>query len=693
MRRGAERPLAQRRLAWARLVLLAGFALLAARAAHLSVFDDRGERLGERQTRTVLALAPERGAILDRAGVELALSVDAPSIYATPRALEDPGVVAGALARALGRSAADLEERLRSRSSFVFLARWASPEAAARVAELSLSGVGIVHEPRRVYPTGELAAQLVGFANIDGKGVRGLEQAEDDWLAGAQRRLPAERDGSGDLLVDRGDEDWGTSGGDVALTLDAAMQSDAVIALRGALERTGARGGAVLTLDPLTGDVLALAEAPEFDPNRFRETPYAATRARSFLDAAEPGSTLKAFLVAAALESRTVAPGDGIDCENGSYQVPGKLIRDHHPYGVLTPADILRVSSNIGSVKLAYALGPDAHVQMLRRFGFGRSTGSGFPEESAGLLRDQRRARPVDHATLAFGQGLSVTPMQLAAATAALANEGMWMRPRLVEARRHAGGPWETTRPEGVRRVVTAETARTVLAMMETVTGPEGTGRRAALEGLRVAGKTGTAQKYDAELGAYSEDRFVAWFIGVVPADAPRLVVVSALDEPRRPHHTGGGAAAPLFAQVASAQLARLGILTEPARTPPPRRPETQPEVRVAQNAAMPEPPAVSAPPPAPDADAPEIAALAVAEVAAPVAPEVVALARLEDRVLLPDLTGLTVAEVKAVTAQARVSVEVSGSGRAVTQEPPPGSIVAPDSAIHVRFEPGTGPI
>lgn len=683
MRRGAQRSLAPRRLAIARVALLAGFALLAARAAHLSLVDERGLILGERQTRTVLALAAQRGTILDRAGNELALSVDAPSIYATPGALEDTEAAIRLLARALDRSRADVAKRLHGRSSFVFLARWVSPEAAARVAALELPGVGIVLEPRRVYPTKELAAQLVGFANIDGHGVRGLEQAEDAWLRGAQRRLPAERDGSGDLLVDRGGEDWGTSGGDVALSLDAAMQADAVLGLRSAIERTGALGGVVVTMDPRTGDVLALAEAPDFDPNRFRETPYFETRARSFLDAAEPGSTLKAFLMAAALENQTISPGDGIDCENGSFQIPGKVIRDHHPYGVLSPSDILRVSSNIGSVKLAYALGPDAHVQMLRRFGFGESTGSGFPEESTGLLREQRRARPVDQATLAFGQGVSVTPIQLAAATAALANGGTWVRPRLVTARRQAEGGWQPTRPAGSRRVISPETARTVLAMLETVTGPDGTGRLAALSGVRVAGKTGTAQKFDTAAGSYSEDRFVAWFIGIAPADDPKLVVVAALDEPKRPTHTGGGAAAPLFAEVAAAQLARLGIVTEPQKAPRPAvrepaptpraRPPVQakpvPEVRTAESAPRPaaEPPAVSAAP--------------------------LEITRLADRVLLPDLTGLTVAEVQAVTARARVAVEISGAGRVVAQEPPPGSIVAANSAIHVRLEPGAGSI
>jgi len=669
MRSADARAQVRRRLAIARAVFLLAFVGLAARAAHLSVLDDRGVRLGERQRHTVLSLAPERGAILDRSGHELALSIGSPSVYAVPASLESPERAAVELARALGRKPDEIRSRLQGRSSFVFLARWVSPRQAEGIEALGLRGVGVIEEPRRTYPYKELAAQLVGFANIDGRGVRGIEQAEDEWLRGSPRRLPVERDGFGNLLVAGGDEDWSTAGGDVALTLDAAMQADAMLALREAVAASGAKGGVVVTLEPRTGDLLALAELPGFDPNRFRELRYAATRSRVFLDAMEPGSTLKAFLVAAALESEAVRPEDRFDCEEGTFRVPGKTIHDAHPHGQLSLSEILRVSSNIGAVKLAFALGAPTHVEMLHRFGFGESTGSGFPDESAGLLRTPDPARPIDHATLAFGQGLSVTPIQLAAATAALANGGEWVRPRLVRARRSPGGAWQPTRPEPLRRVVSQRTARTVLAMLETVVGPQGTGRRAALDGVAVAGKTGTAQKFDAAEGRYSDHRFVAWFVGVVPADAPRLAVVVALDEPRRPAHTGGASAAPLFARVAAAQLARLGILTEPA----PASRWVEPSVTTAGTAdAQPSPaPAAKVRPKAP----PEIT-------------------RLADRVLLPDLRGLSVAEVKAISKRAQLDVAISGSGRAVAQDPPPGTIVASRGArIQVRFEPEMDPI
>lgn len=655
----------RRRLSLAQALLLLAFAGLAARAAHLSLLDERGYRLGERQSNTQLSLAPERGAILDRGGHELALSVAAPSVYAVPEELEDPSHAAAALEHALGLRRGSVSQRLEGRRRFAFVARWVSPERAERVRGLGLRGVGVVDEPHRVYPYKAVGGALVGFANIDGRGVRGIEQQEEDWLRGSPRRLPVERDGSGQLLVDSGDEQWATAGGDVALTLDVALQSDARRALGEAVERTGARGGVVIALDPATGDVLTLAEWPGFDPNRFRHLRYAETRSRAFLDAAEPGSTFKAFLVAAALESQSLRPSDLIDCENGSFALPGKTITDHVAHGQLHPDEILRVSSNVGAVKIAFRLGVEAHVSMLRRFGFGSRTGSGFPDESSGVLRTPPASRPVDQATLAFGQGLAVTPIQLAAATAALGNGGVLMRPRLVAARRPPGGAWQSLAPETVRRVVSERTARTLLGMLEGVTSSAGTGRRAGLRDVRVAGKTGTAQKFDTSLGRYSDDRFVAWFIGVAPADAPRIAVVVALDEPRRPNHTGGAAAAPLFARVAAAQLARLGIVTEPEPAPPPSSPTT----------------AIAAAKPPPVAPRKETRPV----------PEV---ARLEGRVLLPDLRGLTVAEVKAVSQRAQLVVRITGNGRAVSQSPPPGTVVAASSAtIQVRCEPGVDPI
>jgi cell division protein FtsI (penicillin-binding protein 3) len=574
------------------------------------------------------------------------------------------------------------------------VSRWVTDAQAQQVEELGLEGIGVLYEPRRVYPNRGLASQVVGFANIDGIGVRGLEQQEDKWLQGTPRRLPVERDARGRLLVNAGEERWRTAGGDIALTIDAALQADAEAALRAAIEATGARGGVVISMDPRNGDVLALTEVPTFDPNYFRELDYRATRSRAFLDAADPGSALKIFLMAAALERGAIAPEDRFDCENGAFRVPGSVIHDSHPHGVLTAAEILQVSSNIGAAKIAFALGRKAHFELLRRFGFGKATGVGFPGESAGVLRPWKQWRPLDHATIAFGQGVAVTPIQLAAAAAALANGGEWLRPRLVMARRAARGPWQPTRVEEKRRVVRPETAAAVLAMMEGVVHPEGTALRAALSGVRVAGKTGTAQKFDPRTATYAEDRFAAWFIGVVPADDPKLVIVAGIDEPRRPLHTGGAAAAPLFARVASAQLARFGVFTEPKSgtpryTPPSGTPALVASAADPNAAATPSPVAPRATPTAPvpgvtkkNANATEASIEAAASRAE------MRLVSIGDRTLLPDFRGLTESEVRQITADTTLDVRMTGHGRAVAQEPPAGTILAGNRAlVHIRFE------
>jgi cell division protein FtsI (penicillin-binding protein 3) len=649
--------------------MLLAFAGLAARAAHLSVVDERGADRGDAQSHRLLRLPPQRGTIVDRAGAALAISVDAPSIYAVPSRIDDVDRAAAALAPVLRMKVPMLAARLRRHSSFLFVARWVSPEQAEQVRALALPGLGVLHEPRRVYPYKQLGAQVVGFANIDAVGVRGIEQQEDRWLRGTARRLPAERD-AGRLLISEGEERWSTAGGDVALTIDATLQADAESALRDAVAKTGARGGTVISMDPRTGDLLALAELPSFDPNHFRDLDYDGTRSRAFLDAVEPGSTLKAFLVAAALEHEVITTVDRFDCENGKFEIPGKTIRDLHPHGELTTLEILRVSSNIGATKIALALGPQAHYDMLRRFGFGTSTQSRFPDESVGVLRSWRGWKRVDHATIAFGQGINVTAIQLVTAMATIANGGQRVRPRLVAARRAARQPWKPTHHETVQQVLRPETASAVMAMLETVVGPDGTGRAAALRDVRVAGKTGTAQKLDLETGRYAPNRFRAWFLGIAPADDPRLVILAGLDEPRRPTHTGGAAAAPLFARVAAAELSRFGIFTAPQ----PARPRPVP-TQTAQAVSV---PSVSSAPPPP----PRVASKPAAAAKAPPA-----LARLDDRVLLPDLIGLTVAEVERITSEGALAVEVSGSGRAIEQDPPPGTVLpARDGRVRVRF-------
>ena len=688
--RSAALRAASSRLGVVRAFTLLCFLGLAVRAAHLSLAPLHPE-LGPSQTHTSLRLPPTRGLIVDRRGVELAISADGPSVYAARSEIEDVERSARLLSPVLKLSEARVSDRLRAGGSFVFLARWVSDRQAAEITSLQLPGIGIVREPRRAYPAHSLAAALIGFANIDGHGARGIEEAEDSWLRGKPLRIPVERDARGQMLMHSEDDTSANAGGDIALTLDAALQAEVEAALVRGITRSGAMGGFVTVMDPHTGDLLASAESPSFDPNHFRDVAYPETRSRVFLDALEPGSTLKAFLVAAALETGNLQADSSIDCEGGAFRVPGKTIRDTHPHDLLDLAGILRVSSNIGAVKIAQMLGAERHYQVLQRFGFGNKTGSDFPLESAGLMRNWRRWRALDHATIAFGQGIAVTPIQLATATAALANSGVLLRPRLVAARRRHGGTWQATPIKEAGRPVSPTTARQMLSLLEEVVSFEGTGRLAGLRGVRAAGKTGTAQKLDLETGRYSQDRFIAWFLGVAPAEAPRVVVVVGIDEPERPLHTGGAAAAPVFAQVAAAHLTRLGRATE-AEVPPAR-----PQLHT-QRSELP--------------DAPRQAP-GTRESGDPLSPTlspVTARGRQEDQwaggraidprgtdrqlvvgdddsVFLPDFRGLTLPEVKEIVRESTLRIEIEGRGRAVAQDPHPGTVLAgPGKRVHIRF-------
>ena len=673
------------RLRVAGAVLVMVFVLLGARAVQLAVLDTRGAERGLAQTGTVLRLAPARGQIADRNGTELAVTISVPSVYAVPRSIEDVDAAARALAQILGGRPDHIRARLERTSSFVFVDRWVEQTQAEAVEALGLAGLGIVHEPRRAYPHRGLAAQLLGFANIDGKGVRGVEQQEDGWLRGKTQRIALERDARGRLLAAAGHDPRIAAGGDIVLTLDAALQAEAEDALDDMVAKTGALGGLVVAMDPDSGDLLAVAERPGFDPNNFRKTPYAATRSRIFLDASEPGSSLKPFVVALGLESGAISTDELVFCEEGQFRVPGKTIRDTHEHGWLDPAGVLRVSSNIGAAKIGFALGAEPHHAGLRAFGFGLPTNSGFPDESSGLLRDWRQWRTLDHATISFGQGINVTAIQMTAAVSALANGGILHPPRLVAARRQLGGNWRSHPAKPARRAVRTDVADAVRSMLEgVVAGEDGTGSYAALEGVSVAGKTGTAQKLDAETGAYSSSRYLAWFAGMAPADDPELVVVVMIDEPKGFLHSGGATAAPVFARVAASHLASRGVITKPRKDPHPliladwkkKREQERKRRRIAKAKASADPPArspqVSKPP-------------RLAEPARRVLPRV---GRLGNRVLIPDFRGLTHREVRTVGAGLPIEIELLGAGRAVAQNPAPGTIVAAGGPrVSVRFE------
>lgn len=552
-RRTRRNPATSSRLLVLGCAALASFTALALRAAQLQALD--GARLADlarRQAETTLHLGSLRGEIRARNGTLLAVSASVDSVAASPRQMRDRNTTAQALARALQRPAGAIRSRLDRSSSFVWIKRWATPAEAERLRALDLPGVHLHPERRRFYPNEGLAGAYLGFADRDGRGLAGLELVFDRELRGEAEQLPARRDARGKKLVSVDPTSGRRAGRPVTIALDSSLQHVAERALERAVKRSGARLGTLIALDPQSGEVLVAAEVPRFDPNRFWRADPARFRARGFVDTFEPGSTLKPFTVAIALEHGVVAPDDTFDCGNGVWQVLDRRIHDLSPHGVLGVGDILRLSSNIGAAKIAERLGSARLVEGLARFGFGARTGSGFPGEAAGTLRHLRESQAVERANLAFGQGISVTAVQLASAGAVLANGGWRVVPRL------ARGTATAPRRE---RVISERTARVVMEMMQDAVAL-GTGRAASLPHHTVAGKTGTAQKV--VNGTYSRERTVASFLGVVPALNPRLVVAVVLDEPEE-SPTGGAVAAPVFREVAGFAVEQLALPLEGA--------------------------------------------------------------------------------------------------------------------------------
>lgn len=568
------RNLEPRRALWmkVRIVLLAvvlgcGAAAVVRRAYKLQV-EQGGElrTLAQDQYLRDIRLAPKRGTIFDRGGAPLAVSVDVDSVWANPRELRaqggDPLANALALSRVLpGVDAEALARRMASDRYFVWLQRRITPRQAAAVRALALPGVSMSREARRYYPNRELAAHVLGFADIDGLGIEGLERQYEEQLRGSVSAVPAIRDRRGRVVFsEQLLDDRAAQGDDLVLTIDKEIQLVAEHELALAVRTSEARAGSVVVMDPQTGELLALANYPTFNPNEPASATAMARRNRAVTDRYEPGSTLKTFTVAGAIAAGAVAPEQLIDCEHGALRVAEYTIHDSHPWDILTPGQILARSSNIGTAKIGAALGRPGLFRTLRRFGFGELTGISLPGETAGILRNYRRWYEMDAATIAFGQGISVTTMQLAVAMGAIANGGRLMEPILVRSVRDGRGELvEETLPRVRRQVVPSGTARLIADMLTAVTGPGGTGVEAGIDGYLVAGKTGTAQKADYLAGGYAADQWIASFVGFVPAERPRLVIAVMIDEPAVEHY-GGLVAGPVFRRVGEAALRHLGV-------------------------------------------------------------------------------------------------------------------------------------
>lgn len=570
MSKGTQARPPARRLTALFLVLATGFVSIAVRLTMLQLRDaPQYVAMARDQRVRRVTLPATRGAIYDRDGNELAISLPAKAVYADPSQMADPVATAAALAPALEVPAGDLMERLRAGGSFVYLARRVLPQVAKRVERLELPGIGLLDESRRSYPARTLASQVVGFTGLDGQGLAGLESHYERVLAGRAGEMMVERDPAGRRIPQgSGRVVPPVAGSDLVLTIDRRIQFRAQQALVRAVERNGAKGGTVVILQPATGEVLAMATYPWFDSNDPQGAPVDAIRNRAITDVYEPGSVNKVIVASAALEEGIVDVHKVFDVPD-SLQVGPKLFHDAHPHAPMKMqlADIIAESSNVGAIKVAQLVGKERMQRYLKRFGFGRRTQVGFPGEGEGILPPTDEWWETGIGTIPIGQGIAVTPLQIAAVYATIANAGVWVQPRLVRGVVDAQGRLERTGAPKRRRVVSADTARTITQMLAYAV-ETGTGTEAQIPGYWVAGKTGTARK--PENGTYGT-KYIATFIGFAPAEDPDLVVAAILDEPTTIY--GGVAAAPLFQEVTRFALASRHVPTaSPLPSPPSAR-------------------------------------------------------------------------------------------------------------------------
>jgi len=629
------------------------FVAVAVRAFHLQVLcRDEWVARAERQRQRVVPLAPQRGTIFDSNGEELAVSTEVDSIYIDPKKVSGSGNVAKDLANILTIPVSSVKAKLRSEKSFIWLKRQVSPQESEEVRALGLQGVQFVKEHRRYYPNSEIGAHVIGFTGLDPEGLEGIELEFDATLLGRGGFLVTEKDalgrplGDGDGLVREG-----VRGNDIYLTLDKNLQYVAEKELAAGIAEVKGRGGTVIVMEPWSGRILAMANAPQYNPNAIQNYKPSQWRNRAVCDMYEPGSTLKLFLMAAALEEGVVGTGQKIDCEKGSYKVGGKVVHDHYPYQKLTVAEILKFSSNIGSVKVGSLLGRERYYEYLTSFGFGEQTQVDVPGEAAGLLKNPSQWFDMDLAAISFGQGISVTPIQLVSATSAIANGGLLMSPYVVERIVDENGDVvNERRPRIIQRVISKETARKVREMMVMTTETGGTATLAAVPGYKVGGKTGTAQKVDPVTGGYSADKRVASFVGFAPAENPRLVILVVVDEPEERSY-GGLVAAPIFSRIAAQSLnyykirpqgpEEKGMLNRFADTAPARflRIEETPS-KGSSNRSM------------------------------------------------PDCLGMSSRQVLQVMDRTGLNIRIRGSGRVIEQSPPPGNQIIYGNEVWVRLGP-----
>jgi len=541
------------RLTFVKGVLLLGVAALVWRMGDLNLNQrDFLQGQGDARYLRTVAIPAHRGMITDRNGEPLAISTPVESVWANPQELAHARDRWPQLARLLGIDADELARQLSQRmdKEFVYLRRHVNPELAEQVMALRIPGVSLQPEYRRYYPTGEVAAHVVGFTNIDDAGQEGIELMMDERLRGTPGSKRVLKDRLGRIVENVESIREPRAGDDLQLSIDRRIQYLAYRELKAAVQRHHAKAGSAVMLDITTGEVLAMVNQPAYNPNNRSDLASTRFRNRAVTDVFEPGSTMKPFTIAAALESGRFRPTTPINTEPGMLRLGGFTIRDTHDHGLIDVSTVIQKSSNVGASRIALALEPQRLWDMLSRFGFGYDTGSGFPGEAAGLLSAYQDWREVDRATISYGYGLSVTPLQLANAYATLAAGGQQRPVSFFRVN-------DENRPRA-RQAVSAHIAQQVRDMLERVVQPGGTGTRARVEGYRVAGKTGTVRK--AAAGGYNEEHYLSVFAGMAPASRPRLAMVVMVDSPDDGEYYGGLIAAPVFSRVMEGALRLMDI-------------------------------------------------------------------------------------------------------------------------------------
>jgi cell division protein FtsI (penicillin-binding protein 3) len=643
-------------------VVLGGWmAVIECRLVFLQVIrhGDLVARATLQQMRKVDAAA-KRGDILDRKGRVLATSVDADSIYAVPSAIEDPVAVVGALCGALGDcSARDrdaLVERLGKTKAFAYVKRQVSPDQARRVAALNLEGIGFIKEDRRFYPNRALAAHLLGYVGTDNKGLSGLESTYDAQIRGKAGTVLVQADARRRAFARF--ERPPTAGSTVELTIDEYIQHIAERELESGVALNRAKGGSVIVMNPHTGEILAMANEPTFNPNAYREFDEVVRRNRAVQDVYEPGSTFKVVTVSAALEEKVMTPNTIIDTNPGRIEVAGQVIKENanHNYGVIPLSQVIVESSNVGAIKIGFKVGTDRLSRYVGLYGFGRPVSPDFPGESPGIVWSPQKWTQLGLAEVSMGYQVAVTPLQIVSAVSAVANGGEMVEPRVIRAVYRNNRRYEV-RPKVVRRTISADTAATLTGIMEGVVSAEhGTAPGAQIPGFTIAGKTGTARKLVNH--QYSQSEYNASFVGFVPSRDPAVAIVVVIDSPHGPNqYFGGTVSAPIFQRVAEATLRYLRVGQTINPIPPvlvTRRGETAAGAAEVRSYGPPKP--------------------------------VVSFVKDGPPGTMPDLRGLSAREAVRATVKLGLIARVEGTGFVVAQDPPAGAALDTVSGCRVTL-------